>query len=200
MIIFQLTYVLSSVELACEKGASNWLSCLPPLKFHGFALHKTAFRDAVMLQYHWTPPACSTSCACGHDFTTDHPISCPKGGFPLLRHNEILDLTAAMLSEVCANVSTEPHLQVRHFILELQTLNLMHNLILLLMVSGVEDLSVPSLMLESLLFNLGAPSNHPFKSAYRCHEKEKRRQYEQCVHEVEHGHFTTLVFTTTGDG
>ena len=30
--------LLSSVELACEKGASNWLSCLA-LKFYGFALH-----------------------------------------------------------------------------------------------------------------------------------------------------------------
>ena len=28
--------------------------------------------------------------------------------------------------------------------------------------------------------------------------RENRRQYEQCVHEVEHGHFTSLVFTTTG--
>ena len=44
----------------------------------------------------------------------------------------------------------------------------------------------------------GAPSNHLFRSAYRRHEKEKRRQYEQCVHDVEHGHFTPLVFTTTG--
>ena len=40
--------LLSSVELACEKGASNWLSCLP-LKFHGFSLHKTAFWGAIML-------------------------------------------------------------------------------------------------------------------------------------------------------
>ena len=102
--------LLSSVELACEKGASNWLSCLP-LKFYGFALHKTAFRDAVMLRYHWTPPVCPTSCACGHDFTIDHCISCPKGGFPSLRHNEVHDLTATMMSEVCTNVSIEPHLQ-----------------------------------------------------------------------------------------
>ena len=55
--------LLSSVELACEKGASNWLSCLP-LKFHGFALQKSAFWDAVMLRYHWTPPVCHTSCVC----------------------------------------------------------------------------------------------------------------------------------------
>ena len=79
--------LLSSVELACEKGVSNWLSCLP-LKFYGFALHKTTFRDAVMLRYHWTPPVCPTSCTCGHDFTIDHCISCPKGGFPSIRHNE----------------------------------------------------------------------------------------------------------------
>ena len=47
------------------------------------------------------------------------------------------------------------------------------------------------------VFNPGAPSNHPFKSAYRRHEREKRHQYEQHVREVEHGHFTPLVFTTT---
>ena len=100
----------SSVELACERGASNWLSCLP-LRSHGFSLHKSAFRDGLLLRYHWTPLACPTSCACGHDFTIDHCISCPKGGFPSLRHNEVRDLTAKMMSEVCNNVSIEPRLQ-----------------------------------------------------------------------------------------
>ena len=67
------------------------------------------------------------------------------------------------------------------------------------MASGEEGLNVLFLMLEFLTLH-GAPSNHPFKSAYRRHdsEREKRRQYEQCVREVEHGHFTPLVFTTTG--
>ena len=65
----------------------------------------------------------------------------------------------------------------------------MLGLILLLMAFGEKDFSV---------FNPGAPSNHPFKSAYRHHEREKRRQYEQRVREVEHGHFTLIVFTTTG--
>ena len=84
----------SSVELACEKGASNWLSCLT-LRSHGFALHKSAFRDGLLLRHHWTPSlACPASCACGNDFTIDHCISCPKGSFPSLRHNEVRDLTA----------------------------------------------------------------------------------------------------------
>ena len=100
----------SSVMLAQEKGASNWLSCLP-LKSHNFVLHKTAFRDAIALRYHWLPSACPTFCACGHSFTIEHALSCPKGGFPSLRDNEVCDLTANVLSEVCNNVVTEPHLQ-----------------------------------------------------------------------------------------
>ena len=74
-------------------------------------LHKTTFRDAIALRYHWLPFACPTSCACGHSFTIEHALSCSKGGFPSLRHNEVCDLTANLLSEVCNNVVIEPHLQ-----------------------------------------------------------------------------------------
>ena len=34
-----------------------------------------------------------------------------RGGFPILRHNELRNITASMLSQVCPNVSVEPHLQ-----------------------------------------------------------------------------------------
>ena len=74
-------------------------------------LFKSAFRHAVMLCYHWTPSACPTFCAYGHDFTVEHSISCPEGGFPSLKHNEVHDLTVNMMSEVCSNVSVQPHLQ-----------------------------------------------------------------------------------------
>ncbi len=30
------------------------------------------------------------------------------GGFPTIRHNEIRDITASLLTEVCHNVATEP--------------------------------------------------------------------------------------------
>ena len=32
-------------------------------------------------------------------------------GFPIMRHNEVRDLTATLLTEVCHNVATEPSLQ-----------------------------------------------------------------------------------------
>ena len=48
------------------------------------------------------------------------------------------------------------------------------------------------------IFNPSAPSNQPLHSAYRRHDKEKRREYQQRVHEVENASFTPLIFTTTG--
>ena len=36
---------------------------------------------------------------------------CPKGGFPILRHNEVRDITADLLSEICHDVEVEPKLQ-----------------------------------------------------------------------------------------
>ena len=36
------------------------------------------------------------------------------------------------------------------------------------------------------------------RACYRKHEKEKRRKYEERIHEVEHGTFTPLVFSATG--
>ena len=53
----------------------------------------------------------SSSCTCGMSFSVDHAMTCNLGGFPTIRHNEIQDLTASLLSEVCHNVAIEPHLQ-----------------------------------------------------------------------------------------
>ena len=98
------------IELAMEKGASSWLSVLP-LDDHNFSLHKGAFKDAICLRYGWKLLNTSTKCTCGTAFSTDHAIICPMGGFPSIRHNELRDVTASLLSEVCHNVATEPRLQ-----------------------------------------------------------------------------------------
>ena len=99
-----------SMLLAQEKGASSWLSALPIEEF-GFALHKGAFRDALALRYGWTPCLVPAHCACGQPFSVSHALSCSMGGYPSIRHNEIRDLTAELLSEVCHSVSIEPHLK-----------------------------------------------------------------------------------------
>ena len=98
------------MDLAQEKGASSWPSALPHEEF-GFTLHKGAFRDALALRYGWLPSNTPTSCVCGASFTVEHALSCPKGGFPIIRHDEVRDLNANLMSEVCHDVRIEPDLQ-----------------------------------------------------------------------------------------
>ena len=99
-----------SMDLAQEKGVSNWLTTLP-IDENGFTLHKGAFRDAIALRYGWLPSNIPSTCTCGKSFTVEHALSCSLGGFPSIRQNEIRDLTANLMTEVCHNVSIEPHLQ-----------------------------------------------------------------------------------------
>ena len=69
------------LDLAVERGASTWLTALP-LDEYGFALHKSAFQDALALHYGWLPLRSPTHCACGTSFSIEHALSCPKGGLP----------------------------------------------------------------------------------------------------------------------
>ena len=98
------------VEYAKEKGSSVWLSALP-LEKNGFALHKSEFLDAINLRYGWLPERLPLKCACSSSFSVEHALSCPKGAYPTVRHNELRDITASPLSEVCTDVSIEPELQ-----------------------------------------------------------------------------------------
>ena len=95
------------ISLTSEKGASNWLTCRP-LKQHGFALTKGEFRDGICLRYNWLPPRLPSDCSCGTSFTTSNALSCPTGGFPSIRHNEVRDITADLLNKVAHNVAVEP--------------------------------------------------------------------------------------------
>ena len=97
-------------DLTSEKGASNWLKSIPITEF-GFGLHKGAFVDALCLRYGWPPPGTPTHCVCGANFSVEHVFSCPRGGFPSIRHNEIRDITANLLTQVCHDVLVEPELQ-----------------------------------------------------------------------------------------
>ena len=99
-----------SVMLAYEKGSSSWLTALP-LADQGFALHKGAFRDALCFRYGWQPQLLPSHCICGMTMSVEHALSCPFGDFPSIQHNELCDINAALLSEVCHNVSVEPNLQ-----------------------------------------------------------------------------------------
>ena len=188
------------LSYATETGASSWLTILP-VHGHGFALHKGAFRDAICLRYGWHPSGLPSTCACSKNFTVEHAMNCPTGGIPTMRHNELRDFIASLLSEVCHNVCVEPHLQP------------CTGEIFLIASVNVEDgarLDVASdefwgsryqrVFIDVKVFNPNAPSYKAssLSSLYRRLEKEKQRRYEQHIYEVELGCFSPLVFSTFG--
>ena len=61
---------------------------------------------------YWTPADLPRVCVCVAAFTTDHALSCPTGGVTIIRHNEVRDLTASLLTYVCHDVCIEPRIEV----------------------------------------------------------------------------------------
>ena len=101
---------LRAVNHVKQKGASNWLSTLP-LEEHGFTLTKTDFRDALALRYSKNIRELPLKCPCGQSFNVNHGLNCKRGGFVIMRHNNIRDFEANLVRKVCTDVETEPSLQ-----------------------------------------------------------------------------------------
>ena len=80
--------LIKLLEATTELGASNWLSTLP-IKSQGFYLDKQSFWDALFLRYGLTVPKLPTYCVCGVSYTIEHALSCKRGGFIAIRHNEV---------------------------------------------------------------------------------------------------------------
>ena len=189
-----------AMDLAREKGSSSWLTALP-LKEHGFTLHKGAFADALALRYGWTPSKIPTNCVCGASFTVEHVLSCPWGGFPSIRHNEIRDITAILLTEVCSDVCVEPNLQeVSSEDLSGRTAISTNGARLDIAAYGFWGGRYERTFLDVRVFNPHAASNRntTIERCYTKHEKEKKRAYEQRVREIEYASFTPLVMSASG--
>ena len=184
-------HLCRAAELASEKGSSNWLTTLS-LEAHGFALHKGAFQDAPCLRYGWSPPPphLPSKCACGSNFNVEHAFNCPTGGFIIIRHNEVRDLLAVLLSEVCHDVSIEPHLQpLSEESFHGSSANIEHGarLDVAAEADGFLGGRCERAFFDVRVFNPHAPSNQTSKiaSSYRRHENEKRQVYKQRVREIE---------------
>ena len=72
-----------------------------------YVLNKQQFWDPMKLRYRWPIPGLPISCQCAEGFDVQHALSCKKGGFVTLRHNEVRDITGTLLSDVCKDVELE---------------------------------------------------------------------------------------------
>ena len=180
-----------------RRSKQTWITTT----LHGFALRKSAFRDALCLRYGWYPSNMPLQCTCGKQFSVEHALSCSHGSFPSIRHNEVRDITAELLSEVCQNVGTEPHLQpVTNEHLIHRTANRENGAQLDVAADSSWGNNRQCTFFDIRVFNPLAPSyqNTSLAQCYRKNELEKRRAYDERVREIEHGSFSPLVFSNNG--
>ena len=117
-----------------------------------------------------------------------HAFSCPKGALPSIRHNRVRDITAQLLTNVCPNVGIEPTLQpLLGESFPLRSTNVEEVARLDIKAQNLRDNSRRSAYFDVSVFNVHAPmnSNSSTKACYRKHKKEKRREYDRRILEVE---------------
>ena len=131
----------------------------------------------------------------------EHALSCAKGGFPTIRHNEIRDTVGGWLSEVCNDVNIEPTQQpVTREQLHGASSITEDGARLNIAANGFWGSRFERAYFDVRVFNPLTPSNRQqnLASTYKKHERSKIRGYEQRVREIEHGSFTPLVMSVTG--
>ena len=187
------------IEQSCERGSSNWLSSLP-LKKYGFTMNKSEFRDSLRLRYGRDPARLPPKCPCGAAFDVNHAVNCPRGGFIIIRHNEVRDFLANQINTVCNHCQIEPPLQ------EVDGEQFKKKSTL----SG--ELACPDIRARGFyrpgqhaffdvkVINPNADSymNIPMKKVYENAENQKKNAYNERIVNIEHGSFIPLIFTVTG--
>ena len=187
------------IHTAQETGASNWLTSLP-IRAKGFSLNKQEFVDALALRYGWPVAGLPHTCACGSPNTVDHTMTCKKGGFVCIRHNEVRDLTASMLREVCRDVSTEPSLlPLEGERLRYRTANTTNDARVDVGARGFWTRGQKAFF-DVRIFDPMAACHRELslEAAHHRNEQEKMRAYSERILHVDQGSFTPLVFTTSG--
>lgn len=186
-------------DMARESGSSNWLTALP-LKEYGFSLNKQEFKDSLALRYGTNIKGLPDFCACGLPFSIDHSMTCKRGGFVTHRHNELRDLTAQFLREVCIDVEIEPQLlELSGEAFHYRTANTRDDARLDISARGFWIRGQRAFYDTRVFYPLARSyQSQNLTSLHQRHENEKRRAYNQRVLQVEMGSFTPLVFTTAG--
>ena len=188
-----------ALELASEKGASNWLNALP-LSRYNFNLNKSEFRDGIYLRYGWEPTNIPLTCACGQSFDLTDAFHCARCGYTHMRNNEIRDTFATFMSEVCFDVEIEPKLQ------SLQGESFVNNSTTTdedaridVKANGLWGLRFSRTFFDVKVFNPHAKtSRRLLKDAYKYHESLKNSKYQQRVLQVEQSSLCPLIFGCTG--
>ena len=188
-----------ALEASLETCASSWLS-ISPIRKYGFNLNKQTFWDGIYIRYNIPLPRMPSFCPCSSRFTMEHALSCMKGGFISIRHNEVRDFTAELITETCSDVSIETPLQrVTNEKFQLRTANVCDEARVDVAARGVWARGQIA-YLDVRVFNPLAKTylNQSLSDAYKKNEQEEKCYYNERILQIEQGTFTPLVFTCFG--
>ena len=188
-----------TIQLASKKGVSSWLNALPLLK-NGFDLTKTEFRDGIALRYTWEAKNTPAICPCGKEFSLTHALHCAKSGHTYLRHNEIRDVFANLMDDVCHDAQIEPTLQCHdREIFSSNSTTTDDDARLDIKANGLWGSNFNRTFFEVKIFNPHSKScPKTIKDAYKYQESIKRNKYEERIPETEHSSFNALIFACLG--
>ena len=124
--------------------------------------------------------------------------------YPCIRYNQVRDLLASLMKEVCTDVRTEPELQP----LTGEVFNRATTMMSIttdearldIEARGFWECRQECTMFDVRVFNPCADSyrHAPLPTLYRRQEQLKRNAYEERVRQIERATFVPLVFTTSG--
>ena len=191
--------MIRNLEQLSEPGASSWVGALP-LKEQGFNLNKSEFNDALCLRYNKQLKNLPSKCPCSNkEFTITHAMNCKKGGFVNARHDSIRNFEARLLKDVCHDVQIEPQLQSIGNTAFRRSANTEDGARLDVRARGFwRDGQQAFFDVRVTNADNNSQQTKPLKTILRSHEDEKKRQYNQCVMEIEQGTYTPLVLTVKG--
>ena len=190
---------LAFVNQARDKCASSWLNALP-IEEMDFVLNKEEFRDSLRLRYNLGLDKLPSFCPCGEIFDVTHALSCKKGGFVAERHDNVKNTLTTLLSKVCVDVESEPHLApITREQFSYRTANTSDEARLDIKAKGFWRRGQTAFFdIRVTHVNSLTQKHQSTASIFRHHEMSKKREYMQRVLDVENGSFTPLVFGTNG--
>ena len=190
-----------ALELGEQKGTSNWLTTLP-LADQGFVLNRNEFTDALNLRYYREMRGLPFKCPCGQQFNVTHALNCKTGGFVHIRHDGLRDFNAKLLNKVQTDVEIEPAL------IPITNPNSTADINGNNTADGARaDIRARGFWRngQSAFFDVRVTNpfsasaiKTPISKIFDQHERQKKREYNWRIMNVDNGTFTPLIYSVSG--
>ena len=98
--------------MECRKNSMKLIKDVGPLYDSFFLVVPGSWRiydigDMIKIRYRWHLHRLPENCECGQKINFEHALSCKKGGFITIRHNQVRYITANLLKIISNDVKIE---------------------------------------------------------------------------------------------